>query len=226
MQSLVSFAVTVLSVLIGFLIIFYTRPKAFRGSARIERSSLNTASRDRASWSASACANEALLQTLRHSTLCVDQDDAQITLSLHKQAPDMEITVCDYRYATGFAHIKQLHRQTVLVARTPSMILPSFLLRPSTRMKRLQDTIVPRSINIPDRPVFSQRYLLCGSDADAVRGIFHPLVLDMLENMKPINLEGRGDTLIMYRRSEVVPSDQLDAFVKQGQRLSASFVRP
>ena len=225
MHLLVGFAAAVLSCVVLFIGAFYLRPAAFRVGARPERARCHVAEKMGFSCCISSDANEAFLKTLLGFSLFSHKDDVRITLSMRKHAPGVEIAVCDCRCATGFAYLKKVHKETVLVFRSDRLVLPSFSLYTRTTPRRLLDHAFSRHIDVTGHPLFSKRYLLHGSDEETIIGVFNAPVLRLLEEMKPLNLEGRGDTLIMYRSSAVVPASHLEGFVQEGQMLLDVFAR-
>jgi len=223
MQSLVGFICAVLSLLVGCAVLFYIRPKAYRTSGKAERARQDVAKKMGFSCHTSSSANKDLLKTLLSFSLFSHSDDAQITFSMRRHAPDEDIIACDCRSTAGLAHWKKVRRETVLILRSDRLALPPFSLYTSTAPRRLLDLVLSRRIAVAGHPVFSKEYLLHGSDENAIMKLFCTPVLRLLEDMKPANLEGRGDMLIMYRISEVIRSACLDAFIQEGRRLLDMF---
>ena len=139
----------------------------------------------------------------------------------------MEIVLFDYKYVTGSGKNQSVHQQTVAAFRLPGATLPGFDLRHENVLYKVAALFGYRDINFTEHPEFSRRYLLRGTDQDAVRALFSPALVQFFEN--PIHVdrrwavEGAGNLLLVYRPEKRISGEALPQFLQDSTTVAAQF---
>lgn len=135
---------------------------------------------------------------------------------LRGEARNVELSIFDYQYTTGSGKNSSTHKQTVLLMRSPSLMLPEFTLRPENFLHRIASLFGFRDINFEDHPDFSGKYLLRGKDEEAIRALFTSDRLLFFEGASVVCLEGKNDQLVIYRAGERPDPARIRAFLEEG----------
>ena len=131
----------------------------------------------------------------------------------------ISLTIGDYHYREGSSMTGRRARiQTVLRLSADALALPSFHLRPKTRLSALGGRD-EGGIDFPDHPEFSQHYFLESEPAGAVCALFGPEVLDFFAARPGLSIEGDGKRLILYRKNKLAAPEEVGAMVEDGVRL-------
>ncbi len=137
-----------------------------------------------------------------------------------------EALVFDYRYSTGSGKNQSTHRQTVAVLSLGSRAaLPEFELRPENVFHKLGTAFGYQDIDFPDSPGFSSHFLVRGKDESAVRALLDGTVIEAVENMKGICIEGGGTWLVIYRTGRRLNPARIADFVEEARGLRSVFAR-
>lgn len=140
------------------------------------------------------------------------------------EKPDFDVAIFDYRYTTGSGKNQSTHNQTVVRVRTAGLDLPHFEVRPENFFHKIGGMFGYQDIDFEDYPDFSKRYLLRGDNEEAVREAFSEEVIRFFENIKDICAEGRGDTLLVYRRGRRLKPEQIEEKTKEALQVLGAFV--
>lgn len=138
-------------------------------------------------------------------------------------ANDIDVNIFDYRYTTGSGKNSHTYRQTVVAFQSTLLNLPDFALRPEHFFHKIGAAFGYQDINFDGYPVFSKKYLLRGSDEQAIRETFHEGVLTFYEGREKLCTEGHGNQLIVYRASKRVPPNAVPAFMEEAFKVFALF---
>lgn len=132
----------------------------------------------------------------------------------------VRVTMFDYSYVTGSGRTRQEWNQTVLHLQADGMELPAFSLRPENIFHKIGGLFGYQDIDVPDRPLFSRKYLLRGSDEPAIRGVFQGPVLDFCEANPHTCSDGEGGELLFWRYSRRVRPAEVGALLDRGVELA------
>jgi hypothetical protein len=126
-------------------------------------------------------------------------------------ADDLNMKVFDYSYSFKNGRNLDTATQTVVHLRSPLLRLPSFLLRPRSRLAKLGQLLgVASEINLANAPVFNRMFLLRGESETAIRQLFTPAVIQHFEQLTGVSVGGGGNALIVYRdRQRARPKEVL-----------------
>jgi hypothetical protein len=127
-----------------------------------------------------------------------------------------EVAIFDYRYVTGGGRSSRTWRQSVVGFQSNSLALPDFTLGPKTFWNRMGPLFGRQSIEFETHPDFSAKYLLRGSDVEAIRSVFNISVLDYFQQNPGWNCEGSANRLLLYKLSKRVPPPETPTFLEEG----------
>lgn len=116
--------------------------------------------------------------------------------------------------------------QTVLALRAPAA-LPAFALRHMDMLdRRLHAGLHP--LGFPGHERFGRDFWVFGPDEAAIRGVFGPDVLAVIEadGDRRLCLERRQDWLLVYRHHQMLAPDGCAALVRFGERLGVAMGLP
>ena len=146
------------------------------------------------------------------------------------EASGKEVLVFEYAYPAicqrpGEAAQEVTFEQTVAAFRLCGK-LPAFQLEPEHVGPKSYSVFGYQGVDFARHPMFSQRFLLRGTDESAVRFLFNPSVLSFFEQIEqsrgPI-IEGYGEWLIVYRDRECVLPNHLRAFFAEATAVAQAF---
>lgn len=132
----------------------------------------------------------------------------------------------DYAFTVGGGRSSRTYNQTVAAYGKSGGNLPLFNLRPQGLMHKLWDAVVHKDISFDSHPNFSQRYVVQGPEIERIRTLFTPALLSFLEQVdqqKKWQLEGMGDTLIIYRAGKKAKPGDFRSFLEQTSSLGSQF---
>ncbi len=133
----------------------------------------------------------------------------------------------DYKYTVGGGRSSRTYSQTVAAYSKTGVQLPSFNLQPQGLMHKLWDAVVHKDITFDSHPSFAQRYGLRGAEAERIRTVFTPPLISFLEVLDPQKkwqIEGMGDTLIIYRGGKKAKPGDFRVFLEETSGLAGQFL--
>ncbi|MEM8867981.1 MAG: hypothetical protein AAGC73_06905 [Verrucomicrobiota bacterium] len=127
----------------------------------------------------------------------------------------------DYRYTTGGGKNSSTYNQTVAVFHVPQHDLPGFSCKPEHFFHKVADMFGYDDINFESYPVFSKNFRLTGTNEAAVRTIFSPQVIELLQKQtdKPWSIDAEGKWIAIYRPSRRIPPEQWSEFLLESTSL-------
>jgi hypothetical protein len=116
------------------------------------------------------------------------------------------------------------HRESVGCIVSPSLHLPRFRLSPERPLEKIASVLGLRDVDFASHPGFSRSYYLNTEDEAAARRLFVPQLLTFFENSPGWHVEGRGDTLVIYRlRRAAVGAEELSSFAREVEEIARTF---
>jgi hypothetical protein len=123
-------------------------------------------------------------------------------------AEEWNIKVFDYSYSFKAGRNLDTATQTVVHVRSPSLRLPSFLLKPKSSLAKVGQLLGAPDTNLPAAPRFNSTFLLRGESELVIRQLFTSAVIQHFEKLPGISVGGAGDSLVVYRdRQRARPED-------------------
>jgi hypothetical protein len=132
----------------------------------------------------------------------------------------------DYAFTVGYGRSQRTYRQTVAAFSHKASLLPQFALRTKGILQKIGNAFVHKDINFDSHPEFSRRYQLRGPDEPQLRAVCTPQLLSFLEQLdrkKNWRLEGKNDTLILYRAGKRVKPADFRSHLEETSTLATSF---
>ncbi|MBZ0113243.1 MAG: hypothetical protein K8J08_12320 [Thermoanaerobaculia bacterium] len=126
-----------------------------------------------------------------------------------------EVVLFDYTYTVGGGQNSSTHRQTIAAVRSQERPVPDFELRPEIVFHKIGEMFGYQDIDFEDSPEFSNRYVLRGTDEEAIRRLFNPQVRRALETDSKWSIEGAGGWTIYFRHGKRIKPIDLATFLDQ-----------
>ena len=165
-----------------------------------------------------------LRERLRHFHLFSQGRSRKIRNVMRGESHGTPVTLFDYQYTTGGGKHNNTHRRTVLVFETKRLRLPFFTLRPQGLFHKLAAAFGYGDIDFQAHPVFSDAYLLQGSDEGRIRDLFCEEVLSYYERRENLCTEGADQQLVFYRGNRREDPGSMERFLEQGLEVLDLFV--
>jgi len=113
---------------------------------------------------------------------------------------DLDMKVFDYSYSFKTGRNLDTATQTVVHLRSPLLQLPSFFLRPKSRLAKLgQGLGAAPDINLASAPEFNSMFQLRGENETVIRQLFTPAIIRHFEQLPGISVGGSGAAVVVYR---------------------------
>ena len=131
----------------------------------------------------------------------------------------------DYRYTVGSGKNQSTYNQSVVYFEPRNLSAPLFSLRPEHTFHKIIAAFGYQDIDFENRPTFSSKYLLRGTDEPAVRSLFNDALLGFYEMNQGSSADGGGNQLFIFRQGYRSPPHESQAFINwalQIQRLYTS----
>ncbi|MCK5474899.1 MAG: hypothetical protein KAI53_05835 [Candidatus Aenigmarchaeota archaeon] len=139
-------------------------------------------------------------------------------------AQGIQYSIFDYRYTVGAGKHSQTHIQTVFSAKKDNMKLPKFSMTPEYFYHKIGDLLGSKDIDFVNKPIFSKKYLLKGSDETAIRNTFKEEILSFFERKKEkIAIQANGNKMILYRPSKNIKPKDLTKFKDESIKIVELF---
>jgi hypothetical protein len=158
----------------------------------------------------------AFLKDLRRFHLFSQGHSQKLWNLLRGTSNNLEVSIFDYKYVTGGGKNSHTWLQTVICFRFDGPALPDFSLRPENVWHKIGAWFGYQDIDFESHPAFSSKYLLRGSNEEAVRRLFTAEVLEFYESTPGLSTEGAGNTLLYYRHSVREKPEALRSFMEDG----------
>lgn len=132
----------------------------------------------------------------------------------------------DYKYTVGHGRSARTYNQTVAAYCKDGLQLPSFSLNSQGLMHKLWDAVVHKDITFDSNPNFGARYILRSDEVERTKVVFTPPLLSFLESLdtqKKWQMEGMGDTLIVYRAGKKAKPGDFKLFLEETSALAGQF---
>ncbi len=169
--------------------------------------------------------SDSLLNPVRAFHLFSQGHSRTIKNYMHGQDGETDLAVMDYRYVTGYGKSRHTYLQTVVIITSVKLDLPKFALRPENLLHKIGNAFGYQDIDFKSHPKFSNRYLLQGDHADAIRKLFNREILVHFETLKKVCVEGGGQVLVFYRTEKRVSPKEIKKLMDEGFRIFNLFVK-
>jgi hypothetical protein len=135
----------------------------------------------------------------------------------------LEVSIFDYRFTTGHGKHRHISNQSVICFKFNGQSLPHFVLRPESVWHKVGTWFGQQDIDFDSHPHFSSKYLLRGSDENAVRTLFSDPVLEFYEQAPGLCTEASDQTLLYYKHQVRIDPQAVRSFMEDGFKVLALF---
>jgi len=147
--------------------------------------------------------------------------EKKVTNFISGEADGAVISIFDYSFKYIFrtgeeGQAPQTQSQTVLIAQTDSLNLPSFLLYPGNVVNKTFSALEKQVIDFKGHSEFSNAYVLKAENKNDIKRVFSDQVLAYLGKHRGLTIEGNGNRLIFYRSNTLLKPDELNSFLDEG----------
>lgn len=141
-----------------------------------------------------------------------------------------EALIFDYSYGTPTLEGRRSFavEQTVAAFRFRGRELPAFELSRRDVIDTVMMAAGVQELDFAANPELSRRFRLRSEDANAVRSLFNPAVLDVFERLGDDfrqTVEGAGDCIVVYSPGRTFDVAGIKAFVKEATTVASAFKR-
>lgn len=149
----------------------------------------------------------------------------QVKNLIYGETNGIKAALFDYVYAVGHGKNQHTYYQSVAYFEPPNLNIPFFSLRPENFMHKLIGALGYQDFDFGNRPTFSSKYLLRGTDELAIRSIFSDAVLASYEANLGVSTDGGGNQLFIFRQGVRTPPQEAKSFIDWAARLQNTFPR-
>jgi len=136
----------------------------------------------------------------------------------------LEVQVFDYSHTSGGSS-RTTTAQTVAVYKK-NINLPAFALGPGGLAAKIIDALEHQNVELSVDKDFSQHYSVRGPDKEKIRALFSDGLVSFvkgLDRSKSWQIEGSGNSLVIYRFARRVKPSELRDFLQDTSSIAQSF---
>jgi len=163
----------------------------------------------------------------RHTATCAvfEQGHARKwSYTITGERDDVQYTMFEYCWTTGSG--RSAHRHVIGAVLWPTTRdLPQFMLTPEGFAAKVAAWFGGQDIDFVDTPQFSDAYRLQGSNEAAIRALFTPELRHSVEREVELHVAGAGKELLWWREGGLPPTEALDQFLIEADRIRQLFDR-
>ncbi len=168
----------------------------------------------------------AALEQLNNLELIPDNRINTASNIIRGDVDGVSVMICDLHVtkATGNPTMSTYKTgQTVFILQRDQINLPFFIMYPAGFANKMLHTSGKKNIDFPSHPEFFRTYVLKSDDEIAVRKSFHDQALAFFVNHGGLNIEGRRNRLLYFRRGTFIKPAELNAFLSESLTIFRMF---
>ena len=112
---------------------------------------------------------------------------------------EIRMVIFDYRYTVGSGKNKSTPKQTVVMAQSGELSVPTFQLSPESLFQKIAGLFGFSDINFEDDPSFSKAFKLTGPNVEQIRAFFTANRRKEILSQRQVTLEGNRDQFLFYQ---------------------------
>jgi hypothetical protein len=136
-----------------------------------------------------------------------------ISNMLYGEANGVKAALFDYEYVVGSGKNRSTYNQSVAYFEPRDLSVPVFSLRPENALHKFAAVFGYQDIDFGNRPLFSSKYLLRGSDEQLIRNTFTDALLTFYETNQGLATDGGGNQLFVFRSGHRAAPHELQGFM-------------
>jgi hypothetical protein len=137
---------------------------------------------------------------------------------------DVRAVIFEFSYTVSTGKSTTTVSQTVLYTTSDTLDLPEFSVRPENFLHNIATALGFQDIDIDNRPVFSDMFLLRGKDEARVREVFGDGVCEFFEQRQGVCAAGEAHELLYWRAGKRAKPEEIEHLIAEGDELAARFV--
>ena len=149
----------------------------------------------------------------------------QIKNLMYGETNGVKAALFDYVYTVGHGKHQHTHYQSVAYFEPRNLNIPFFSLRPESFMHKFIAALGYQDIDFGNRPTFSSKYLLRGTDEQGIRNTFSDALLAFYETNQGISTDGGGNQLFIFRQGYRTPPQEAQSFINWALQLQNLYGR-
>jgi hypothetical protein len=167
---------------------------------------------------------EKLPESLKSFNLFLKARSPSISNCLRGTLHNFPVTIVDFKYSSrGSVHNSgrrnsKTHRQTVAVIDLKEGKLPPFEIFPESIFQKIKSAIGFQDIDFASHPEFSSKYVVQGSEEDAIRESLSVGFLTSIQKHRGLSIECDGRKIIFYKHKEILSVAEIKPFAEWGIR--------
>ncbi|MDA8131956.1 MAG: hypothetical protein M0011_10685 [Elusimicrobia bacterium] len=134
------------------------------------------------------------------------------------------VKLFDYSYTIGSGKSRSVRRHTVALMACGGDI-PRFDLKPETLMYKLGEMIGFKDIDLPEFPLFSDKYRLTGPDEERVRAFFGSRRAAWFEQNLGLMVQGAPGFLLLIKQRGLLSPGEWPGFIEEAKAFAAELLR-
>lgn len=136
---------------------------------------------------------------------------------------DHEVVIFEYTYMIHTGKSSHAVRQTVVILKNEQNF-PDLDMGSESFFDRFKEYFGAQDIDFSSNPGFSRKYRLRGDDEYAICDLFRPQVLEYFENHDKIQLDIKGDQILIYQPGKYCKSaEDLEALLDRAVEIKNLF---
>jgi len=143
----------------------------------------------------------------------------QILNLMRGRSRSIEVTIFDHSYVVSAGEHSHTRRQSMICFTSESLSLPDFTLAPKRFWNKIGGFFGQQNIEFDTHPVFSDNFVVRGSDPEAVRAMFHDLAIEYFEENPGWNAEASPNRFLLYRANKRLQPDEIPTFFEEGLKV-------
>jgi len=176
-------------------------------------------------WQFSEEAPMSYLPNLDNFALFGHGHNKQIKNLMYGETNGVKAALFDYIYVTGSGKSRHTHYQSVVYFEPRHLNIPFFSLRPENALHKLIAAFGYQDIDFDNHPTFSSKYLLRGTDEQAIRNTFGDALLAFYETNPGLSTDGGGNQLFIFRQGYRTPPHEAQSFINWAAQVQNVFLR-
>ncbi len=170
-------------------------------------------------WQFSEAAGLNWIPNLERFALFNQGHSKQIRNAMYGEIGGVKAAVFDYYYVVGHGKHQSRFNQAVVYFEPRNLNVPFFSLRPEHTFHKIISAFGYQDIDFGNRPDFSSKYLLRGSDEQGVRNLFTDALLGFYEMNEGASTDAGGNQLFIFRQNQRPAPHETQAFLNWGLQL-------
>lgn len=142
---------------------------------------------------------------------------------MYGETNGVKAALFDYIYVTGHGKNQHTAYQSVAYFEPHNLNIPFFSLRPENVLHKLIAAFGYQDIDFGNRPTFSSKYLLRGTDELGIRNAFNDALLAFYETNPGLGTDGGGNQLFIFRPGYRTQPHEAQSFINRAESLQNLF---